>query len=55
MLRKYKLNENYFDKIDIEEKAYFLGLLYADGYIFTLRSNKYVRLQLQKIDKHILE
>lgn len=29
--RKYKLNENYFDKIDTEDKAYFLGLLYADG------------------------
>jgi hypothetical protein len=29
--RKYKLNENYFDRIDTEDKAYFLGLLYADG------------------------
>lgn len=31
LLRKYPLNENYFDIIDSEEKAYFLGLLYADG------------------------
>ena len=29
--RKYSLNENYFDKIDTPNKAYILGLLYADG------------------------
>lgn len=29
--RKYKLNENYFDEIDTEDKAYTLGMLYADG------------------------
>lgn len=27
------LNENYFEKIDTERKAYFLGLIYADGYV----------------------
>jgi len=26
-------NENYFDKIDNQDKAYWLGFLYADGYI----------------------
>ena len=32
--RKHTLvNENYFENIDCEEKAYILGLLYADGYI----------------------
>ena len=32
--RKHTLvNENYFENIDSEEKAYILGLLYADGYI----------------------
>ena len=31
MNRVYSLNETYFDVIDTEEKAYFLGLLYADG------------------------
>lgn len=50
--KKYKLNENYFNKIDTEEKAYFLGLLYADGYNNT---DKYaVVLALQKRDKDIL-
>ena len=29
--RKYPINEDFFDKIDTEEKAYFLGFLYADG------------------------
>lgn len=27
------LNENYFENIDTENKAYFLGLIYADGYV----------------------
>lgn len=29
--RKTKINENYFEIIDTKHKAYFLGLLYADG------------------------
>lgn len=28
---KYSLNEDYFDDINTEEKAYLLGLLFADG------------------------
>jgi intein-encoded DNA endonuclease-like protein len=28
---RYKVNLNYFDSIDTSEKAYILGLLYADG------------------------
>jgi len=31
--RKYALNENIFEVIDTEEKAYWLGFLYADGYV----------------------
>lgn len=30
-MRQYKLNVNYFNKIDSHEKAYVLGFLYADG------------------------
>lgn len=30
---KSKFNENIFDVIDSEEKAYWLGFIYADGYI----------------------
>lgn len=30
---RYCLNENYFKIIDSEQKAYILGLIYADGYV----------------------
>lgn len=49
--RRYTLNENYFDSIDNESKAYFLGFLYADGNIF----NNSIALSLQERDKGILE
>src|SRR6266496_1641528 len=29
--RRYSLNENYFETIDALDKAYFLGLIAADG------------------------
>lgn len=29
----YTCDYNYFDKIDSEEKAYWLGFIFADGYI----------------------
>lgn len=31
--RKYTLNEDYFEKLDSKDKAYFLGFIYADGFI----------------------
>ena len=34
---KTKFNENVFDVIDTEEKAYWLGFIYADGYISSTR------------------
>ena len=49
--RIYFCDDNYFEKIDSKDKAYFLGLLMADG-------NKYkntVRIELQEKDKSILE
>lgn len=30
-VQKYNFNENYFEKIDTEDKAYFLGFIVADG------------------------
>ncbi len=55
--RKYPVNHNYFDKIDSEDTAYFLGLLYADGNISSCKnsSTKRIKLTLQDKDKHILE
>ena len=29
--KKYNVNENYFNNIDNDDKAYILGLLYSDG------------------------
>lgn len=50
--QKYYINENIFDNIDTEEKAYWLGYLYADGNVS--RTNR-VRLSLAEQDYEILE
>jgi intein-encoded DNA endonuclease-like protein len=52
VLRKYKVNETYFDNIDSEEKAYILGLLYADGCNYSKKG--VIELSLQEADKNIL-
>ena len=51
--RKYTLNINYFDNINSEEKAYFLGFLYADGH--NQKTKGTVRLILSKKDDNILK
>ena len=51
--RKYPIQEDFFDKIDTEEKAYILGLLYADGYNNTDRNS--VSLGLKETDKEVLD
>lgn len=38
-MRKKVYNENYFEKIDSEDKAYFLGLIAADGCIINNEKN----------------
>lgn len=53
-IKKYSLNENFFQKIDSEEKAYWLGFLYADGCI----GNKHgytIQLNLSTIDNNHIE
>ena len=52
-MRKYKLNENFFKTIDSEEKAYFLGFLFADGYIN--EKINMVDLTIHHKDKEILD
>jgi len=49
-LRKYdySIADSVFDKIDTEEKAYWLGFLYADGYIAEL--NNSIELSLEESD-----
>lgn len=51
--QKYDINEAFFDNIDTEEKAYILGLLYADGYNNEYRNS--VNLSLAEKDKNILD
>ena len=51
--RKYPIVEDFFDVIDTEEKAYILGLLYADGYNNTDRNS--VNLGLKESDKKVLD
>lgn len=51
--RKDNFNERYFEKIDTEDKAYFLGLLYADGNVYLKRNR--VQITLQNEDTYILE
>lgn len=53
--RKYKLNLDYFENIDTEEKAYFLGLMAADGCVKKIPTDSYcVCIGLQDRDKEIL-
>lgn len=51
--RKYKINENFFDKIDNQDKAYILGFLYADG--CNCKPKQTVSMSLQEDDFDILE
>jgi predicted HTH domain antitoxin len=51
--RKYYLNQHFFDVINDERRAYYLGLIYADG-CNHIKSNK-LTIGLQEGDRHILE
>ena len=53
--RRYFSNETYFDIIDTEEKAYWLGFLYADGYIRETESGNSLGLKLAQLDIEHLE
>lgn len=53
---KYITNLNFFDKIDNEAKAYFLGLLYADGNNYIRGKHSYeISIKLKEEDSYILE
>jgi hypothetical protein len=51
--QKYTINSNYFKNINSEKKAYFLGLLYADGCLHSNR--KSINLSLIEDDVDIIE
>lgn len=50
---KVKFNEHIFDSIDTEEKAYWLGFIFADGYVSS--TNNKVELSLKSGDTLHLE
>lgn len=53
--RRYIVDDSYFDVIDTEEKAYWLGFLYADGYIRERKSGNSLEVKLSVKDKdHLL-
>ena len=52
-IRKYTLDENYFETIDTPNKAYILGLLFADG--SNNPSKMTVSISLQEEDVQLLE
>lgn len=47
----YYINENYFEYIDSEDKAYWLGFIYADGYI----TNNNLGISLASKDEEHIE
>jgi len=51
-MSKYQVDENFFDEINTEEKSYWLGFLYADGYVIK-RKNKYYSGMLIKDKEHM--
>ena len=51
--RIYSLNENYFDCIDTQIKAYYMGLFYADGSNNEKRG--YISITLKEEDLYLLE
>jgi hypothetical protein len=53
--RKYEVNHNFFDVIDTEAKAYWLGFIYADGFITRSGNAKYLGISLATKDREHLE
>lgn len=51
-MKKYSINKDFFKKIDSEEKAYWLGFLYADGCVD--KNYRGFRFELNKKDENHL-
>jgi Mor family transcriptional regulator len=53
----YKCNQSFFEIIDTEEKAYWLGMMYADGYVCydQIKHKYFFCLGLKRADKEIIE
>jgi intein-encoded DNA endonuclease-like protein len=54
--RRYDVNHSYFNVIDSEESAYWLGFLYADGCVRKNKSGSQVQLKLSiKDEEHLIK
>lgn len=53
--KKYKVDETFFENIDTEEKAYWLGFLYADGCVRDFGNKVNITIGLGKKDELHLE
>jgi len=52
--RKYTIDHTFFKKIDNEKKAYWLGFIYADGYVSRRKNQKCLGIALHtKDEKHL--
>lgn len=55
-LRRYKVNDHYFDEINTEHKAYWLGFMLADGFLSNSNhSTETFGITLKADDRYILE
>lgn len=53
---RYTYVSNFFEKIDTEEKAYWLGFLYADGCVRDGLKSKKIEITLSAVDKdHLIK
>lgn len=53
--KRYSLNKNYFAEIDTEDKAYWLGFLYADGCVRKLNGKANISIGLNPKDENHLK
>lgn len=53
--RQFQFDENYFEYVDSNEKAYWLGFIAADGCITKRGNSKCLSINLQAADRCILE
>lgn len=54
--KKYNYNDDIFEVIDSEQKSYWLGFLFADGYVRNRKSSSELKLKLASKDiSHLLK
>ena len=53
-MKRKEYNHSYFENIDSEDKAYFLGFIYADGSVVENKRNS-LYIKIHPKDQHILE